>query len=64
MTGAFIMKYRVTLKSEVSRGTFYWVCDVHAGSEDEALVAGQHLFDAQTEASEEWAFTDFDVDET
>ena len=30
------MKCRVTLKSEVSRGTFYWVCDVEASSEDEA----------------------------
>jgi hypothetical protein len=56
------MKYRVTLKSDVSRGTFYWVCEVSANSEDEALVAAQHLFDAQTEASEEWVFSDYDVD--
>jgi hypothetical protein len=56
------MKCRVTLKSEVSRGTFYWVCDLEANSEDEALVSAQHLFDAQTEASEEWVFSDYDVD--
>lgn len=55
------MKFRVTLKSTVSRGTFYWVCDVSASSEDEALVSAQHLFDAQTEASEEWVFSDYDI---
>ena len=56
------MKFHVTLKSDVSRGTFYWVCDVDAASEDEALVAAQHLFEAQVESSEEWTFADYDVE--
>ena len=56
------MKYHVTLKAEMKRGALYWVCDVDAASEEEAVTAAQHLFEAQTETGREWSFTDFDVE--
>ena len=56
------MKYHVTLKATVKRGTFYWVTDVDADSEEEAIVAAEHKFEAQTETGEEWAFDEFDVE--
>jgi len=57
------MKYHVTLKAEVAKGTFYWVCDVHARSEEEALTSAQHLFEAETEKTEDWSFSDYDVEQ-
>ena len=55
------MKYTVTLKASLKRGTFYWVTDVKANSEEEAVVAAEHLFEAQMDEGREWAFDDFDV---
>ena len=58
------MKYRVTLKADVKRGTFYWVCDVTADSDEEALTAAQHLFEAEMDQGSEWSFTDYDIEAT
>lgn len=56
------MKFKVTLKATLKRGTFYWVADVEAASEDEAIVAAEHRFEAQMEQGGDWAFDDFDVE--
>ena len=56
------MKYKVTLKASLKRGEFYWVTTVNAASEDEAIVAAEHLFEAQMDANQEWAFDDFNVE--
>lgn len=55
-------KMHVTLKAMLGKGTFYWVCDVDAECEEEAVVAGEHLFQAEMEKVGEWAFDDFDVE--
>jgi len=56
------MKYKVTLKSELSRGTFYWVAEVKAESEEEATTAAEHLFEAQIESGEDFSFGDVDIE--
>lgn len=52
---------RVTLKTSLKKGEFYWVAEVEADSEAEAVVAAENLFLAEIERVEEWEFTDFDV---
>ncbi|MEM8799908.1 MAG: hypothetical protein AAGF15_07505 [Pseudomonadota bacterium] len=56
------MKFHVTLKSTFKRGDFYWVCDVNADTEDEAVVAAEHLFLEVTEKQDHWEFSDFQVE--
>ena len=56
------MKYKVTLKANLKRGTLYWVADVNAATEEEAIIAAEHLFEAQTDSSDAWTFDDFDVE--
>lgn len=53
---------RVTLKAKLGRGEFYWVADVNADSEDEAVIVAENLFLAEMEKSQEWEFTDFEVE--
>ena len=36
--------YHVTLKATLKRGTIYWVADVQAPGEDEALGLAEELF--------------------
>ena len=57
------MKCHVTLKAELNKGTLYWVCDVEAATEEEAITAAQHLFEAQLEAGDDWSFSDYDVEQ-
>ncbi len=54
--------YKVTLKSDVKLGTFYWVANVTAGSEDEAINTAENLFLEQLNSSDEWDFTDYDAE--
>jgi hypothetical protein len=54
-------KKTVTLKATLSRGEFYWVTEVDANSEEEAVVAAENLFLAEMDRIDEWEFTDFDV---
>ncbi len=54
--------YKVTLKSEVKLGTFYWVTNVTADSEDEAVNAAENMFLTQLASSDEWDFTDYDAE--
>lgn len=56
-------KYHVTLKAILKRGTFYWVADVSARSEEEALVAAEHLFMAEAEKAGQWSFDEFNAEE-
>ncbi|MBL4790439.1 MAG: hypothetical protein JKY60_15830 [Kordiimonadaceae bacterium] len=52
---------KVTLQSTLSRGTFYWVTEVEASSDEEAVVAAENLFLAQMEKAKDWVFNDFEV---
>ncbi len=54
--------YKVTLKSDLKRGTFYWVTTVNAQSEEEAVTAAEHLFLDQLSTSKEWDFSDYDAE--
>ena len=54
-------KQKVTLKAPLPHGVFYWVTDVEADSEEEAVVAAENLFLAEMEKIEDWEFTDFEV---
>jgi len=54
-------KQKVTLQATLPNGSFYWVSEVDATSEEEAVVAAEHLFLAEMEKIEDWEFTDFDV---
>ena len=51
----------VTLKTTLSKGEFYWVADVEADSDEEAVVAAENLFMAELERIKEWEFSDYDV---
>jgi hypothetical protein len=55
-------KYKVTLKAVLKRGVFYWVAEVRADSEEEAITAAEHLFMAETEKASEWAFDEYDAE--
>ena len=56
--------YKVTLRAPLTHGTFYWVAEVSAGSEDEAVTAAEHLFMAEIESLDDWAFDDYAVEPT
>lgn len=56
-------KQKVTLQASLPHGTFYWVTEVDASSEEEAVVAAENLFLAEMEKIEEWEFTDYDVEQ-
>lgn len=51
----------VTLKATLNKGTFYWVTQVNADSEEEAVVAAENLFLAELEKSADWEFEEFEV---
>lgn len=53
---------KVTLQAQLSRGTFYWVTEVNADTEEEAVVAAENLFMAEMERASEWEFTDYNVE--
>ena len=55
-------KYHVTLQAELSRGLLYWVSDVEAADEDEAMRQAEELFMKELETPEEWSFSAGDVE--
>ncbi|MFC3052431.1 hypothetical protein [Kordiimonas pumila] len=55
-------RQKVTLKASLPHGTFYWVTEVDARSEEEAVVAAENLFLAEMDRIDEWAFSDFEVE--
>lgn len=54
---------RVTLKAQFNRGSFYWVADVEAESEDEAVVAAENLFLSEIDANQQWSFCDYRIED-
>jgi len=54
-------KQKVTLQANLPHGIFYWVTEVDAVSEEEAVVAAEHLFLAEMDKIEDWEFTDYEV---
>lgn len=54
--------YKVTLKSDLKQGVFYWVTTVNAQTEEEAVTAAEHLFLEQITTSNEWDFSDYDAE--
>jgi hypothetical protein len=55
-------KFHVTLQAELTHGTLYWVADVDARDEDEAMQVAEGLFIKEMEKPEEWAFSAADVE--
>ena len=55
-------KYLVTLRAELKRGLMYWVCQVDAGNEDEAMTKAESAFTAEIDDPGEWSFSDGDVE--
>ncbi len=53
---------KVTLQANLKRGTFYWVAEVEASSEEEAVTAAENLFQAEMEKAGEWEFNDYNVE--
>ncbi|VAX04169.1 hypothetical protein MNBD_ALPHA03-445 [hydrothermal vent metagenome] len=54
--------YKVTLKADLKRGSFYWVANVNADNEEEAEVTAEHLFMAEIENAADWNFSDSDIE--
>ena len=54
----------VTLKAEMPNGTFYWVTEVNADTEEEAVAAAEKLFLSEIEGSADWYFSEFEVTHT
>ncbi|MEZ5758315.1 MAG: hypothetical protein R3D86_08850 [Emcibacteraceae bacterium] len=54
--------YKVTLKSDLPRGTFYWVTKVNADSEEEAVASAENLFLEQINTAKDWDFSDYDAE--
>ena len=54
--------FKVTLQSKLTHGTFYWVTNVNAASEEEAVTAAEHLFMEQIDSAREWDFSDYDAE--
>lgn len=53
---------KVTLQATIGRGTFYWVVEIDANSDEEAVVAAENLFLTEVERGGEWEFNDFLVE--
>jgi hypothetical protein len=56
------MKYEVTLRTNLKRGTFYWISTVEAETEEEAAEEAERLFEEQMDSGEEWSFEDFSAE--
>lgn len=55
-------KFHVTLKANLKNGELYWVANVAAASEDEAMRKAEALFVAELESEAQWAFEEGDVE--
>lgn len=55
-------KYHVTLKATLPAGDLYWVADVSAGSEEQAMEQAEALFLKALDGSTEWSFSEADVE--
>jgi len=55
-------RFHVTLKATLPHGELYWVTDVDAGDEDEAMRRAEAVFMTELETPSEWAFSEADVE--
>lgn len=55
-------KYHVTLKANLPDGELYWVTDVPAESEDAAMQAAELRFMVHLGKTDEWSFSEADVE--
>ncbi len=58
---ARMSRQTVTLKAEMPNGTFYWVTEVDAETEEEAVATAEELFWSQIEGCTDWHFSEFEV---
>ncbi len=54
-------RHTVTLKANMPNGTFYWVAEVDAETEEEAVAAAETLFLAEIEDCDDWHFSEFEI---
>ncbi len=54
--------YKITLRADLKRGSFYWVTSVDANSEEEAMISAEHLFMAEVENASDWSFSDSNIE--
>ena len=55
--------YHVTLKARLTRGTLYWITDIEAPGEDEALGLAEELFlDELDDPKGGWKFDEANVE--
>lgn len=57
-----VAKFRITLKTTLRRGELYWVAEVEAADEDEAMAKAEEAFLAELDNPAEWAFDEADVE--
>lgn len=55
-------KFHVTLKATLPGGELYWVADVRAADEDDAMQQAENLFMAVLDSDLEWSFTEADIE--
>ncbi len=55
-------KYSVTLKAQLSRGEMYWVSEVVADDEDDAMAKAEDAFFAELDEPSQWSFGEADVE--
>ncbi len=55
-------RFHVTLKATLRRGELYWVTDVDAADEDDAMAQAEAVFIDELEGSSEWSFSEADVE--
>jgi len=55
-------KFKVTLKATFKRGEMYWVANVDARNEDEAMEKAETYFFEELDNPSEWAFDEADVE--
>jgi hypothetical protein len=51
----------VTLKAQMPNGIFYWVTEVDADTEEEAVAAAEELFLSEIGGCDDWHFSEFEV---
>lgn len=55
-------KFHVTLKSTLKTGELYWVSDIAAADEDDAMRKAEAAFMVELENPGEWSFSEADVE--
>ena len=56
-------KFHVTLKATLSDGELYWVTDIPAENEENAMRVAENRFMTHLEKAGEWSFSEADVEQ-